>query len=207
MEIELKYVFDDPAIVDQLFSDEKIRAARDQKAEQIIPMHAVYYDTADRDLRQEHIAYRIRREGKNHVCTVKWDGSSENGMHRRNEINVPVCDRSLIEEPTVDLFQQSEVWERLNTITGNKKLVPLLDMRFDRREVRLDTGRSISVFSVDQGEIIGNGKTLPLLELEIELFSGDEEDILRIGDYISEKYGLKPENRSKFERGYALVQE
>ena len=33
MEIELKYVFDDPAIVDQLFSDEKIRAARDQKAE------------------------------------------------------------------------------------------------------------------------------------------------------------------------------
>lgn len=207
MEIELKYAIDDPGKAVQLFEDERICQIRDSKEEERIPMHAVYYDTEDFDLRKANVALRIRREGEIHICTVKWDGSSEGGLHRRGEINVPITDRALIEEPSLDLFEESEIWDRLQEIAGKKKLVPLLDMRFERREIRLDTGRSISVFSVDEGAILGKGKELPILELEIELFSGDESDILEIGEYISQKYDLKPENRSKFARGLALIGE
>ena len=53
MEIELKYTIDDPAKVDQIFADEEILLMRDAKKETQIPMHAVYYDTAEGDLRKE----------------------------------------------------------------------------------------------------------------------------------------------------------
>lgn len=205
MEIELKYTIDDPAKVDQIFADEEILLMRDAKKETQTPMHAVYYDTAEGDLRKERIAFRIRREGETCICTVKWGGSSEQGLHRRGEINVPVTDPAFLENPTLEVFQQSEIWDRLVKYVG-KKLVPLLDMYFVRREIRLDNGKSISVFSIDQGEIQGNGKKLPILELEIELFSGEESEILRIGEYVSRKYGLVPEDRSKFSRGWSLVQ-
>jgi len=125
-------------------------------------------------------------------------------MHKRQEINVPVSDDAA-GTPDLNIFSQSEMSDVLEAIVGTREMRPIMEMDFVRRKARLDTGRSICEMSVDMGEVRAGGKKIPISELEIELFSGNEEDIIKIGEELSEKYGLKPENKSKFQRGYELI--
>ena len=92
MEIELKYLIEDKAVIDQIFADPYLSSIKDEKTEEKMEMHAVYFDTEDRRLYREGIAFRVRKEGTRIVGTLKWNGSSEDGMHKREEINVPVSD-------------------------------------------------------------------------------------------------------------------
>jgi inorganic triphosphatase YgiF len=41
----------------------------------------------------------------------------------------------------------------------------------------------------------------------VELYSGTQDDLIKIGDCIVEKYALSPETRSKYARGIALIRE
>lgn len=205
MEIELKYLLGDEEKADEIFADEFVNQIKDEKAEEKIDMDAVYYDTEERSLTEQKIAFRVRKEGEQYIATLKWDGTSDNGMHKRQEINVPVSDEKFAVSPDATIFSQSEMSEVLEAIIGSKKLNPLIEVKFTRRLIRLDTGKSISELSIDIGKIKANGKTIPISELEIELFSGNEEDIVGIGNKIAQKYDLHPENKSKFERGYELL--
>ena len=71
--------------------------------------------------------------------------------------------------------------------------------------MRVDTGKSINEISADLGKIICGDKTAPISELEIELYSGDEEDMKALGTQISQKYGLISEDKSKYRRGLDLM--
>lgn len=203
MEIELKYLINDKDDADRIFADVSVAGFIDKEVSSIT-MDAVYYDTAEKSLTEQGIAFRIRKEGDCYIGTLKWNGTSDNGMHKRQEINVPVSEEAA-GTPDLDIFRQSEMSDVLEAIVGTKKLLPLMEVDFVRRLARLDTGRSICEMSVDTGEIRAGGKKAPIYELEIELFSGNEEDIIKIGTELSEKYGLKPENKSKFQRGYELI--
>lgn len=44
-------------------------------------------------------------------------------------------------------------------------------------------------------------------ELEVELYSGDEEDMKALGALIADKYGLISEDKSKYKRGLELLQQ
>ena len=205
MEIELKYLVDSKATIDKIFSDPYLQEIRDQQTEEEIEMHAVYFDTEDRRLYREGIAFRVRKEGQKLVATLKWNGSSEDGMHKREEINVPVDDESKLTTPDIQLFDQSEMCQVLEKLVGKKKLVPLMDIYYERRQFRVDTGKSINEISADVGMIVCNGRTAPISELEIELYSGEEEDMAALGNRIAEKYHLKSEDKSKFRRGLDLM--
>ena len=205
MEIELKYLVDDPSKFDQIFADEIITTIKDQKEEEIIPMHAVYYDTPDRRLLDRMYAVRIRKEGELFIGTLKWGGTSVNGLHRREEINIPIPAEELANGLDFRLFEPSDQYEVLRELIGDQKLEPLVEMKFDRRQIRLDSGASISMFSADEGVIRGKGKEVPISEIEIELFSGEEADIVALGEKICAKYDLKPGESSKFARGLALL--
>ena len=59
MEIELKYLLRDPEEIDRIFGDPAIQRMKDET--EVLPMHAVYFDTEDRKLareRMEILAYR-----------------------------------------------------------------------------------------------------------------------------------------------------
>jgi inorganic triphosphatase YgiF len=60
--------------------------------------------------------------------------------------------------------------------------------------------------SLDTGEIIAGNERAPIQELEIELFSGSEDELIRIGGKVAEAYDLEPEPLSKFARGRALAE-
>lgn len=205
MEIELKYLVDSEETANRIFSDEYICSIKDADTEETLDMQAVYFDTEDRRLFREGIAFRVRKEGEVLQATLKWNGSSEDGMHVREEINVPVDDESKLVTPDIKIFELSEMSQVLEDLVGERKLEPLVNMNFTRRQVRVDTGSSISELSVDLGEILCNGQFARISELEIELFSGSEEDMKELGEKIASKYGLKSENTSKLKRGLDLL--
>lgn len=204
MEIELKYLVDDREIARQIFEDEEILKLKNEGSDNLIPMHAIYFDTKDEALAENLMAMRIRLEGKVYVATLKWSGGSENGLHKREEINVKVSYEKLIRNPEIDIFSRWGIFDELKAVTKGQKLVPIMEMRFNRREFRLDTGKSVSILSYDLGEIRAKGRTTPVSEVELELFHGDEKDFRELGRKISAKYLLKPEDLSKFQRGRLL---
>ena len=205
MEIELKYSIENEAVMEAVFQDPYIEMIKDKQTEENINMYAVYFDTADRRLLKEGIAFRIRREGCSLQATLKWNGSEEDGMHKREELNIAVDDPEKLHEPDIDIFSQSDMGDALLDIVGAEPLIPLMEVDSVRHQVRIDTGKSISELSVDKGEVRVGEKTAPILELEIELFSGEEDDMIALGDGLAEKYGLKASNISKFKRGLDLM--
>lgn len=205
MEIELKYSIENEAVMEAVFQDPYIEMIKDKQTEENINMYAVYFDTADRRLLKEGIAFRIRREGCSLQATLKWNGSEEDGMHKREELNITVDDPEKLHEPDIDIFSQSDMGDALLDIVGAEPLIPLMEVDSVRHQVRIDTGKSISELSVDKGEVRVGEKTAPILELEIELFSGEEDDMIALGDGLAEKYGLKASNISKFKRGLDLM--
>lgn len=61
MEIELKYLIHDESDVERIFQDPDLMKIKDHKTDEEIEMHAVYFDTEDRRLYREGIAFRVRR--------------------------------------------------------------------------------------------------------------------------------------------------
>ncbi|MDD2216743.1 MAG: CYTH domain-containing protein, partial [Eubacteriales bacterium] len=166
-----------------------------------------YFDTKDHILSKNDIAFRVRMEGNRIVASLKWNGSGEEGLHIRKEINVPVDDPACFIQPSPDLFKESDTGRMLMNLIGDQLIYSILEIHFLRRRLRLDTGDSIVEVAVDTGEIITDFGNLPICELEIELFSGEKEDVKAIGTKLAEKYNLVPLNVSKYARGLNFIAE
>jgi triphosphatase len=146
-------------------------------------------------------------EGSRIVASLKWKGASVDGLHTREEINVPVNDEACFIAPSPELFKESDIGRDMIALVQGKPLHSLLETRFLRSKMRVDTGKTICEVAIDEGEIVTDFGNLPICEMEIELFSGDQEDVRRIGETLAEKYGLTAENRSKYARGLKLLED
>lgn len=82
----------------------------------------------------------------------------------------------------------------------------LLETRFHRSRFRIDTGKGIFEISIDKGEIITPFGVEPISEVEIELFSGETEELMELGKKLSETFGLEIEENSKYARGIELIE-
>ena len=167
-------------------------------------MKAVYYDTEEKDLLKKMYAFRVRYEDARPVATMKWGGGAEEGLHQRGELNVTV-NEVFSECPNVDIFKGSEIYEEIAEAVGEKPLIPVMEMEFVRKQMHVDTGKSISVVSFDEGEIRTAGGTAPISEVEVELYSGDQDDMIALGKELAAKYNLTPGNKSKYQRGLELL--
>lgn len=206
MEIEFKYKIKDEEVANSIFLDPEIAEFIDENSRESIELNAIYFDTEDRRLSREGIAFRTRKEGDKYVATLKWNGASEHGLHVREEINVPICELKYFHEPTPDIFSESPMHETLLGVIGDRLLVKMVEMKAIRTQVRVDTGKSISEISYDKGIVINGDKQGVISEMEIELYSGNREDMEEFAEKIAQKYDLEPENRSKFKQGLELNQ-
>jgi len=201
MEIELKYSIDTPELADEIWKDKLFFHLEEEGSREERSFAAKYFDTADDDLKKEEMAYRVRKEGDRWVASLKWKGHSEGALHVREEINVPVADST----PDPEVFRESEIGGHLLEVIGGKPLECLLETNFQRRSFRIDTGKGIFELSVDQGKIITPYGDEIISEVEIELFSGETEELERLGEVLCQKYGLEKEDRSKYARGIDLI--
>lgn len=204
MEVELKFLVEEPIAREKILGDKHLAEIMDEGSLEEIEMSAVYYDTDALDLCNSQIAFRIRRENGNPVATLKWGGKVENGLHMRGELNVTV-DEEYSKCPVLSIFKGSEIYDIIEKAAGDKPLKPLMEANCLRKQMRVDTGKSISVVSLDVGEIVTQKGTAPISELEVELYSGDEQDMIALGRELATKYNLREGAKSKFKVGLELL--
>ena len=202
METEFKFNLDDTSVFDRIVESAEIKSMGIDEVE-AIEMKAAYFDTADCDLRKKGIAYRIRMEDDRCTATIKWDVNVKEGLHRREEFNLVVNDERFALNPNIEIFISSDAYDVLLEAAGDKPLKPTISMDYERKQFKVDTGRSISCISVDEGVIHHiDGHLVPVSELEVEWYYGDEDDFMELAHRIQSKYGLETEDRSKLQRAF-----
>lgn len=201
MEIELKYKIPAGVIAEDIWKDKIFSDMEEAGSREEICLDARYFDTDDCDLAENEIAYRIRREGERIVAALKWKGHSDGALHVREEINVPV----MSDEADISVFNESEIGRELTNIVGRKQVKCFLETKFHRRRFRIDTGTGIFELSVDTGRIVTDYGEEPISEVEIELFSGEKEELLELGKRLQNKYQLETEESSKYARGIEII--
>jgi len=161
----------------------------------------VYYDTADRLLRRERMALRLRRIGRRWLQTLKTE-SRAGALATRGEWEVaaPRGRLDLLRFPPTPLAD-------LLAAQPQAVLLPVFRTRFRRTLWLADEG-AIEV-ALDEGEIVAGSLRAPILELELELKSGGADALFRLALELagrgSEALALCPATASKAIRGYRLA--
>ncbi len=204
MELELKYIPADKSHADAIWEDEWMRQYADPYSIETLVMKAVYFDTPSGKLRANDIAVRVRSEGERIFTTLKGAGRVKDGLHQREEINLPCEAKCFIESPR-ELFKTIEEGSEILQLIGDEPLVNLLEMRFLRKRCKLHYKSAIMELSIDTGKMTGDRGEIPILEVEVELYAGELKDLIRFGEKLASKYNLKPEDRTKLARGIAIL--
>jgi triphosphatase len=166
-----------------------------------VPVYSVYYDTPEASLKQNGVAFRMRRLGSRWLQTVKSDGRVSAGLHERAEWETPCPEASpnwdAAEQTGVPLFADPQLRARL---------IPVFVTEFRRTIRTLGAGSGDEIeLCLDQGEIRAGGAREPISEVELELRSGALASVYELALELQEIVPLRVENRSKAERGYALL--
>ena len=201
MEIELKFNIHSDQVADAIWQNELFASIEEADSRDEMCLDARYYDTADYSLSKAQIAYRVRKEGERWVAALKWSGTNEGALHSREEHCVPVFDN----KPDVSIFAQSDMGDELMRITGGRELECIFKTQVHRKMFRIDTGTSIFEISIDSGRVITPYGQEPINEVEIELYSGETEELIEIGKKLTDKYELTIAEDSKYARGINLI--
>ena len=200
MEIELKLKFMEDDGAKEFLNDEEImKNAIDFKE---IAIKAEYLDTYDGILNKNLLALRKRKEGNKLFATVKSMGTQENGLSRREEYNIEI---NRLSNDIISEFSNLPIGEDIKKILEGKELITIVSTNYIRNKFNLKMYGCVTEIAVDKGEIIANGLRESINEVEIEYLEGDEEGIIKIGEFFKSRHNLSPGNKSKFERGLNLI--
>ena len=162
-----------------------------------IQMETTYYDTPDRALSRRRWTLRRRYENGVSVCTVKTPAPGGG----RGEWEIRCDDISDAIAPLVALGAPAE----LAALAG-AGLEAHCAARFTRLALTLELPETTAELALDEGVLLGGGKTLPFAEVEVEHKSGSEALTTAWASALAERFHLQPENRSKVQRARALAE-
>lgn len=204
MEVELKYAVPDEETAQRIWNDDELGNLIEEDSCRVDRYYGSYYDTPGHILTDNDIAFRIRHEGERTVACLKWHGSRHGALHKREELNVTI-EGDIPEKADPEIFRESEKGKEIIEMTGGEKIPGLFDVDVLRKSMRVDTGSSIIELSIDRGKIRTAAGDVPISEVELELFQGDEQSLMETGEWLAGKYDLEAEKRSKFARGLAKL--
>lgn len=161
-----------------------------------IAMETTYYDTPTGELAARRMTLRRRYENRKSICTLKTPG--ENGIRGEWEVEADT-----IEEAIPVLCKLSN-FGQIGFLIRNG-VAPACGARFTRLAATLDLPECTVELALDQGQLLGGERTLPFCEVEVEYKAGSSECAHRFALDLAERYGLKPENRSKYFRAQLLA--
>jgi inorganic triphosphatase YgiF len=208
MEVEAKFSIPDRATFDELCRLEALAGYRLAQGG-VKQVHDRYLDSGDRAILRAGYACRVRRKGQKYVATLKGLGGADadSGIHHRTEHEVPVND----DDPTT--WPDSSARDLALQLSNGRPLHELFSLR-QERHVRLlyadePAGtRRVAELSLDIviPAACAAREALLYFELEIELLDqGNESDLHALSGNIQTVWSLRPESRSKFERGLELA--
>jgi inorganic triphosphatase YgiF len=164
---------------------------------------AMYLDTEDRRLARAGLAWRLRREGRRWIQTLKASGTNPlerfehevirpNATHDANEhAGTPVGERLLRILRTAH-DEGIEVGVRFQT-----------EVRRTLRRVR--TRGAVVEVALDEGRLLSNESSLRIREIEFELVSGSATAMAALAERWRKRFDLIYEPRTKAERGDQLA--
>lgn len=203
MEIEAKYTIDDPTAFKRLLALRQLGDYELQPAAAAEQQRNTYYDTADGRLRRRRYGLRIREVGDSSIATLKGESNVSSGLHERSEWEVPAT------SPDPQTWPEGAARHTALALLGEQaRLVPLLSINTERHTIiaRRDQLAVIEI-SLDAGTFEVPGRSHPFRELELELLpDGEYADLAALAELISQQVALQAENRSKLERGMALLE-
>jgi inorganic triphosphatase YgiF len=163
-------------------------------------LYNIYYDTPKLELQQSGMALRLRRSGKQWLQTLKGGGGVQGGLHRRNEWEMPV------RGPALDFsLPQVEEWEDILHKHLRKHLQPVFVTDFSRNSRMLSWQDAQIELCMDQGEISTEHSHTPICELELELKSGEPQQLFALALAILDIVPFELESISKAEQGFRLM--
>lgn len=172
-----------------------------QIAEPVGPVKTLdntYFDTSDLLLHQQRVALRTRQQGDIWLQTIKCASVSVGGLSQRPEWEKPYTGE--FDFADVELKPVRKMLQKLQP-----QLQPVFTTLFNRETLflKMDSGAEV-LLMLDQGDILAQGGRLPICELELELVSGQPEELLHLAVDLAETLPLMPSDISKAERGYKL---
>ncbi len=188
-EIELKYAPPVGFSADALFSLPEIAPFCGKVSE--IEMKTEYLDTPDFAAAKCGITLRRRFENGESVIYAKCRRHSSNEFSVRGEWRVVSRDIS-------NAARLCEAAGAPTDVLSGVALVVVGRVSFLRKEALVTLPDELSfLLSFDEGFF---GEEVPFSEIELELQSGDADELLRFGRELSKKYFFSPETRSKYAR-------
>ncbi len=197
-EVELKYLVLEKDVSAQIF--ELINTHSLTFNHQHKKLSNCYFDTPALALRQLDIGLRIRICGDAIEQTIKTAGVVIGGLHQRPEYNVTLAHPF----PELALFPEN-IWPEIDSVAKyQSQLVPLFNTDFTRELWQINYQNSVIELAFDQGTITSDGRSLDICELELELLSGERDDLFALAKLLFSKLALRAGTESKAARGYRL---
>ena len=188
-EIELKYAPPADLRAETLFSDNDIAPFSEKRRR--YEMHTEYLDTENGDAKNSGITLRRRFENGESVLYAKCKRYEADALSVRGEWRVISED---IQNAAKLLFSAGAPTEKLCGLP----LLVCASVRFVREEVLVTPYDGFSfLLSFDDGVF---GECTHFTEIELELVSGNAEELVTFGNALAKKYSLTPEPRSKYAR-------
>ncbi len=221
METELKLAFPSEEELDSCFASNALRELFTVLEEKSEEYENVYLDTEARVLHKSRTSLRVRHvNGQDYIHTVKTspvvlEGEMTEevraGLSSRCEWNVPsdsaefdparfLSEAASGEDP-IDLLEMA-----LRPIV-EKRLQIVCSTVFTRRILVVQFRESQMEVCFDVGECQGNGRSLPICEMEIELIVGKTEDVETLGTIITSRFPCRGGSLSKYARCLLLMNE
>ncbi|WP_273024079.1 CYTH domain-containing protein [Rheinheimera sp.] len=161
-----------------------------------------YFDTSTNWFRQHDMGLRSRLKKGLYEQTIKLAGTQHGAMQMRPEYNEPCA--SVI--PQLVSFP-SYIWpENADVGKLQAELTELFRTDFNRSSWQLRCADGTEVDLVyDQGQVVAKGKTQPIAELELELLTGDPQQLFVLASQLIQLLPLQTGWLSKAARGYQLA--
>jgi len=203
MEIEAKFAVPDLSTFQRLQAVDHV-AGFALSAHQVQQVRDTYLDTDERLILVSGYACRCRETESEILITLKGLGRAEGAIHRRRELEISLP----AYEPPQD-WPESPVRDLVLSVTGDKALLPLFELRQTRVFRRMSQGELlVAQFSLDNVRFVADDRRRSRFELEVELApQGTASDMGAIVTYLQDEWDLVPEPRSKFERALEFIDE
>lgn len=162
-------------------------------------MKTTYFDTPERLFSARHFTLRQRFEGEKSIVCLKTPLKES---HARGEwqIEATSVDTSAIER-LVALGAPLE----LVLLYSEGNIAPVCGAEFLRHHVMLTfCDGSQAELACDHGFVHGRTERLPFTELELELYKGEIDEMLKLVRYLCETYSLREQPLSKYARARVL---
>ncbi len=197
-ELEYKLQLSSPEQMEQILGSRMITALLQEPLREI-PMATTYYDNCHGHFTQLRWTFRHRTEGEESIVCLKTPTGQ---AHRRNEWQVSA---PCLDDASVSALIHEGAPKELLYYYSIAPVTPICGAEFRRRCAMMEfPDGSVAELAADVGKVFGPKGTLPILELELELYRGEPHEMVHFVKDLCHIYGLKEQPQSKFARAKTL---